>query len=63
MTNLTPPIYEVETRFYFFNTDEVWNVLPVFQPYINLNSSSVTLFPARYEKSQPVKGLLYSVTK
>jgi adenylate cyclase class IV len=35
MITLIPPIYEVETRFRFQSSDEVWNILPIFQPYIN----------------------------
>jgi hypothetical protein len=35
MTTIDPPIYEVETRFYFSNPDEVWDTLPIFQHCMN----------------------------
>ncbi|HBF37828.1 MAG TPA: hypothetical protein DDW50_10950 [Firmicutes bacterium] len=30
-----PPIYEVETRFRFLSLNEIWDMLPIFQPYID----------------------------
>ena len=35
MTIPSSSTYEVETRFRFLSPDEVWNILPMFQPYIN----------------------------
>jgi hypothetical protein len=34
MGTLIPPIYEVETRFRFLSSEEVWDQLPMFEPFM-----------------------------